>query len=110
MVLKAELEKLSQQIIIRESEDRWLGIYLSALVNKIIDEDDKIHPELAHINNEYAFECMGVPITIGYVFHAIHKASYKGTHVMEVGLTLEDKWDNLTLMLEAYKDYLELSE
>ncbi len=93
-----------------QRRDKLRRLSRSPELQKAIDEDNKMHPELAHINNEYAFECMGIPITIGYVFHAIRKASYKGTHVMEVGLTLEDKWGNLTLMLEAYKDYLEISE
>ncbi len=112
--LKTHIANLEKTLDFHHREahrrDKLRRISRSQELQKAIDEDNKIHPELAHINNEYTFECMGVPITIGYVFHAIHKASYKGTHVIEVGLTLEDKWDNLTLMLEAYKDYLELSE
>ncbi|MBU4501563.1 MAG: hypothetical protein KKA79_03160 [Nanoarchaeota archaeon] len=39
---KTELEILSQKITITKENDKWLGIYLSALVNKIINEDDEI--------------------------------------------------------------------
>lgn len=39
---KKNLEEISRKIIIKREEDRYLGFYLSALINKIIKEEHKI--------------------------------------------------------------------
>jgi len=73
-----------------------------------IDEENKRYPEFAPINEAYAFEVLGIPVTLGYLLHAIRKASMKGAHALDVGLRLENKWNRVYLMVEAYRDYLKL--
>jgi hypothetical protein len=80
----------------------------SKALESAIQRENSSHPEWASINDAYAFESMGIPITIGYVLYAIRKAEIRGSHPMEIGLTLENKWDNLRLMVDAYSDYLGL--
>jgi len=75
-----------------------------------IRRENASQPEWADINEAYGFESMGIPITLGYVLYAIRKAEMRGTHPMEIGLTIEQKWDNLRLMLEAYSDRIGLMQ
>lgn len=64
-------------------------------------------PEHAPINNVYAFEAAGRPITLDYLLWALAKANREGGHhVLEALLTIDDKWPEARLMLEAYGDML----
>lgn len=91
----------------RESDrqKRLVALSRNAKLNEAIAEDNARHPEWATINNAYAFEALGQPVTLGYVMFAIGKAERKGSSILESVLSVEDKWDNLHILLEAYADY-----
>jgi hypothetical protein len=95
----------------RESQrrNRLAKLNRSPALEAAIQRENIQHPEWALINDGYAFEALGAPITLDYVLHAANKARTTGAHVLEATLTIEDKWDNLRLMIEAYSDYLGLS-
>ena len=80
-----------------------------SLLNEI-ELENKEHPEWAAINNAYAFEAPGMPVTLGYLLHAIRKAEIKGTHILELVLTSEKKWPLVEAMYEAYNDFLALDK
>jgi hypothetical protein len=74
-----------------------------------IKQDNEFNPEYAPINNVYAFEAnyhgvSTVQVTLGYLFHAMRKASYKGGHMLELYLSNSNKWDSVDRMLKAYED------
>ncbi|PRY22737.1 TIR domain-containing protein [Spirosoma oryzae] len=75
------------------------------LKERILEENDK-HPEYAPINNVYAFDLSGVPITLGYLLWVLAKVKRYGTHQMELLLDIEDKWNEATRMIEAYSDMI----
>lgn len=95
----------------RESQrrKRLAKLNRSPALEAAIQRENIQHSELALINDGYAFEVMGFPITLHYVLYATNKARITGAHVLEAILTIENKWDNLRLMIEAYSDYLGLS-
>lgn len=65
-------------------------------------------PSHAPINNTYAFEAAGSPITLDYLLWAMSKAKREGGHhVLEALLTIDDKWPEAHLMFEAYADMLD---
>jgi len=111
--LQRQLNALKEKVDFHTREasrhKKLVGLNRSKKLQDAIQRENKEYPDWASINEAYAFESMGIPITLGYVLHAIRKAEIKGSHVMEIGLTLENKWDNLRLMLEAYSDYLGLA-
>lgn len=88
-----------------ERQRRLSALNKSNNLQQAIESENSHHPEWALINDTYAFEVMGCPITLGYVLHAISKAQMRGSHVLEIMLSMENKWDNLLLLLEAFADY-----
>lgn len=109
--LKQDLEA-AKQALARHQRDlkRHQSIIArthSAKLQAEIKAEKKLNPHHTPVNEAYAFEVAGTPITLGYLLHAIGKAMQKGGHQLEILLTLEDKWDNVRLMLEAYEDLLE---
>ncbi|MCG3127089.1 MAG: hypothetical protein CHACPFDD_01947 [Phycisphaerae bacterium] len=80
----------------------------SEQLQRDIDFENERRPEFAAINDAYAFEVMGIPVTLGYLLHAVRKADMKGMHSLDVALRLDDKWDRVDLMVDAYRDYLKL--
>lgn len=78
-------------------------------LQEAITQDNEFHPEYAPINNVYAFEASyhgasTIQVTLGYLFHAMRKAGYRGGHILDLYLNSSDKWDNVDRMIEAYKD------
>jgi hypothetical protein len=67
-------------------------------------------PEHAPINTTYAFEVNTMPVTLDYLLWAVAKAGRKGSHPLEIFLTLENKWPEAEAMLSAYADLLEARE
>lgn len=66
------------------------------------------YPLYAPVNTAYAFEVGSMPITLDYVLWALAKSQVRGVpHQLEILIDLEDKWDEVNLMLEAYKEMLE---
>lgn len=72
-----------------------------------IEERNAKFPRHATINNTYAFEVSGMPVTLDYLLWAMAKARREGVHVLEALLTLDQKWPEAQLMIEAYSDMLE---
>lgn len=110
--LENELVGLQREIV-RNRRDQRRFVRLSRLarsdkLRRAIEEDNAGHPELTAINEMYAFEALGIPVTLGYALHAIRKAEYKGAHPLDLALRLDNKWDHLELMIEAYRDFLGL--
>ncbi|MCA9112636.1 MAG: toll/interleukin-1 receptor domain-containing protein [Planctomycetaceae bacterium] len=107
--LRNELHEMKKAVEFqtRESERRHRMVRLdrSQQLEQRIQVENKSKPEWAEINNNYAFEAGGIPVTLGYMFHAMRKEDIKGGHPLAVIIDLENKWENVRLMLEAFMDY-----
>ena len=89
---------------------KLLDLKRSPKLQAAIEEANKKFPAHRAINQAYAFDVGGIPVTLDYLLWAIAKAEMRGSHPIEIFLTLEDKWDYVSLMLEAYSDYLRKPE
>jgi hypothetical protein len=89
--------KAHQRIALREK---------SASLRLEIESANKQFPLHAPINISYAFEVMGKAVTLDYLLWTIGKATHRGTHSLEMMLTLDDKWSEVESMLQAYSDLL----
>jgi hypothetical protein len=79
----------------------------SPSLQREIERENKEVPAYAAVNNSYAFEIDGFPVTLGYVMWSLRKAAIKGgPSPLELMIELNDRWDDVKLMLEAYGDYL----
>jgi multidrug efflux pump subunit AcrA (membrane-fusion protein) len=67
-------------------------------------------PDHAPINNTYAFQAGSMPVTLDYLLWAIAKASHRGYHPLDALITIDNKWDDVESMLEAYNDMVDSSE
>lgn len=111
--LRAELTALKEivqahaQRAQRAGEAAFRG--KSDRLRKAIEEENEAHPEWAPINRTYAFEIDQTQITLGYALWAVAKALGRG-HPLDVLLTIENRWDDLNAMLEAYADMLASQE
>ena len=63
-------------------------------------------PDHAPINNTYAFQMGNTAVTLDYLLWGISKAMRTGAHVLEVLLSMPNKWANAQRMIEAYDDLL----
>jgi len=75
-----------------------------------IEKANKRYPSHAPINIVYAFEVSNMPLTLDYVLWSIAKAQQRGGHPLDILLTLEDKWDEVKAMLDAYDELLTTAE
>ena len=110
-----ELEALRQQLKnakevlkrhekeIKKVTEYTLSTKSKAIQDRVKDENES-YPKFAPINNVYAFEVDGMPITIGYLLHVLRKARMKGGHQFEWMLSAYDKWNEANRMIEAYAD------
>lgn len=71
-----------------------------------IKQANQTHPSHAPINATYAFEVGHTPMTLGYLLWCIGKAERRGGHPIEILITLEQKWEKVNAMLQAYSDLL----
>lgn len=78
-----------------------------ALVNAI-EKANKSFPSHAPINATYAFEVGSIPMTLDYLLWCIGKAERRGSHPIDILITIENKWGQVNAMLEAYSDLLNL--
>ena len=112
--LRREFSELKEVIGHHERElerhYRLVTLNRSKKLNEAIEKENAEHPEWRHINEAYAFEVFDAPVTLGYVLHSIAKEERKGASALALGLTLEDKWAFVKLMLEAYGDFVGLQE
>ncbi len=108
--LQAELEKAKSVIKKHQNEinvHRRIALRgKSAKLVAAIEKADKEYPLHTPINATYAFELANTPITLDYLLWVISKVEQEGSHPMEMLLSLENKWDKVNTMLEAYKQLL----
>lgn len=64
------------------------------------------HPTHAAINNIHAFEAAGMPVVLDYLLWAIGKAARTGAHQLDALITVDNKWDDATRMMQAYSDVI----
>jgi hypothetical protein len=63
-------------------------------------------PAHAAINTTHAFEVHGSPVTLDYLLWAIAKSARRGSHPLEILLSLDKKWGSVAAMLSAYDELL----
>jgi hypothetical protein len=109
--LKAELDETKRVLAAHEVElTRTRTVAFKAKSENLqgaITNANKAFPLHEPINNTYAFEVDGIAVTLDYLLHCIGKAQYKGSHPLESLLTIDDKWGDVELMLDAYSDLLD---
>ncbi len=93
--------KVHQKIALREK---------SMSLKSAIESANKQFPFHAPINISYAFEAMGMVVTLDYLLWAIGKATQRGSHPLEAMLTIDDKWGEVKSMLQAYNDLLNAAD
>ena len=107
---KASLDQHREQM---ETHRRFALRGKSEKLRSAIESENKGFPRHAPINDTYAFEVGkddgdgGIPVTLGYLLHAIRKAQMKGAHPLDILISLENKWDLVESMLGAYSDMVE---
>lgn len=64
------------------------------------------YPAHTAINNIHAFEAAGMPVVLDYLLWAIGKAARTGAHQLDALITVDNKWDDATRMMQAYSDVI----
>ncbi len=112
--LKLELEQAKRIIEhhTRDQQRRSIAIASnwSLRLRDAVNAANEKFPHHKQINEAYAFEVGNSPITLDYLLWVIGKANRRGSHPVYFLLTIENKWQEAELMLDAYKDYLSLNE
>lgn len=114
----SELEGLREQLRIAQEhvarQDAALQAHQRAAMRKkspkliaAVEKENEHSPTYAPVNASYAFEALDTPITLGYLLWGISKAQREGAHVLDVVLSLDNKWDEAVAMLDAYSDMLD---
>ena len=106
---KEQLDQLRQELDVTRGERRLLlerlqkeRKYIPTRLQEAIASEDKGHPELADVNRLYAFMLNSIPITAGYLLHAMDKERRKGgPHQLATLCQLSDQVDELSLLMEA---------
>lgn len=107
--LAQKLENLEEQLKVSQSEKELLLARLSierkfldpALI-EAIDKEKEWYPELEDVNKNFAFLCGGMPVTGGYILHAIRKERIKGgPHQIVILADIEGKTVELSLLVGA---------
>lgn len=112
--MRIELEQARAKI--KQHEDQLSKVVKHSLATKSeelrarIEQENKDYPSYAPINNVYAFEVNGIPITIGYLLHVLRKSKMKGGHQFEWILTIYNQWNDANRMIEAYADMVKSKE
>ena len=75
------------------------------LKQAIADANAKF-PAHAAINTTHAFEVADSPVTLDYLLWAIAKSVRRGSHPLEILLSLDNKWGAVAAMLSAYDELL----
>lgn len=71
-------------------------------LQRSIESEEKSHPEYKEVNRLYAFMCGSIPVTAGYVLHAIRKERMKGGHhQLAMFAHINGQTDELALIIEA---------
>lgn len=93
---KSHIKRITEHTFVSKSEE----------LKARIEKENENHPEFAPINNVYAFQIDDIPITLGYILHVISKMKRTGAHQFEPFITMNNKWDEVDRMLEAYSDMI----
>lgn len=118
---KEELQQIIEELdlakkVIKQHENKFAKITeytlstKSETIQKEVAKENNQYPEYAPINNVYAFEVLDNPVTLGYLLHALRKASIKGSHPLEIAFTMDKKWEEAKRMLEAYSEMINVKE
>lgn len=103
--LKELEEKLKITTDQKEMLLRKLSMGTTTINKKLlhkIDEEKKYYPELEDINRNFAFMIEDMPVTAGYIIHAIRKQEIKGVpHQLFLFAELENKWIEISLLAQA---------
>ena len=75
------------------------------LIEKIKEVNQRF-PQHAAINTTHAFQIGPTLVSLDYLLWAIAKTQRKGAHVLEVLLSMHDKWPEVEAMLDAYDEVL----
>lgn len=109
-VLKETLAYAQERAEIFEKQARdHAQIALKGKNPKLIEAIGKANqnfPAHTAVNNAHAFEVMNMQITLDYLLWAIGKAMRRGSHPLDMMLTLDNKWSEATRMIEAYMDIM----
>jgi len=104
--LRAELEDAKRIAAQHEAAvQAHQQVALSGKSPELIQAIEKANLEFplhAPINVTHAFEVSNSPVTLDYLLWSIRKAQIRGGHVLEVLISLENKWDKVEAMLNAY--------
>lgn len=75
------------------------------LVQAILEANKKF-PSHAPINTTNAFDVCNTPVTLDYLLWAIAKSERRGSHPLELLLSIDNQWPAVHAMLSAYDDLL----
>lgn len=112
---KQQLENIKLELNVTRGEKRMLLERLEKerrnipkQLQQAIDNEDNSFPGLSQVNKLYAFMCGGIPVTAGYVLHAIRKEYVKGgPHQLALYADINKQSDELSLIIEAIKRVLD---
>jgi hypothetical protein len=107
--LKAAKMLMDQYAKDLERQRSLISLHQSEKVRGAVKEANKKFPKHRQINEAYAFEVMNSVVTLDYLLWAIAKEERKGAHPLAAMIAIENKWDNVQMMLEAYQDYIGLT-
>ena len=104
-----QLEHIKSEFTITQEEKRLLLERLEkerqnipSILRNAIDDENKVFPEFSDINRLYAFTTSFGTITAGYLLHGLRKEHIKGgPHQIAMICQLDDKTDELTMLMEA---------
>lgn len=93
-----------------DRQKRLISLNRSPKLEAAIEQANEKDPEHKLINETYAFEALNQPVTLGYLLWSIAKSERRGSCPLELSLSIDKKWDQAELMLEAYSDYIGSAE
>jgi len=104
----AQIEALKKELDVSRGDKRLLLERLEKERRNIpeklksaIESEESFLADFRDINKYYAFLCSGLPVTAGYVLHALRKESIKGSHQLATVCQLNGQADELSILLEA---------
>ena len=111
-ILRRELKQAKRIIEHHTRDQQRRSIAISSnwgpKLRAAVDAANREFPHHKTVNEAYAFEVGNTPVTLDYMLWAIAKVHQRGAHQLELLLTLDNKWQEAQLMLEAYSDYMSL--
>jgi hypothetical protein len=107
--LVTELKILREQLKMNERDrrrqQRLVAARRTPQLQHAIDGENSHSPQWSAINNAYAFEAMGIAVTVGYALHSIAKARERGSSPLTLALHYDDKEAEFEALCEAVSDF-----